>query len=156
MTEPSALPSSIAPSGRRILLAEDNPQDVFLLREAFLSENIPADFDCVPDGDQLLERLLSLFAGGRDPYALVVLDAHLPKRSAEEVLCALSRQQKRLNVPVVVLTNMISDRDKEKLLGLGVCEIFSKPLDLSDYFSLVHRLAALMDPGLQMHFQRRP
>ncbi|HEY3742738.1 MAG TPA: response regulator [Bryobacteraceae bacterium] len=127
--------------GRKILLAEDNPQDVFLLTEAFLTENIPVQIDCVEDGDQLLTLLTG---DGCGSYGLAVLDAHLPKRSAEEVLTLLGRQQKRPSMPLIILTTLASNQEKDRLMELGVKEILAKPFDLNEYFALAKKLGALL------------
>lgn len=127
--------------GRKILLAEDNPQDVFLLTEAFQTENIQVQIDCVEDGDQLLTLLNG---DGCDSYGLAVLDAHLPKRSAVEVLTLLGLQQKRPRMPVIVLTTLASNHEKDRLFELGVREILAKPFDLNEYFALAKRLGAML------------
>jgi CheY-like chemotaxis protein len=128
----------------RILLAEDNPQDVYLLKEAFEVENLDVELDCVSDGDELLTRLLRIAADDGDKYDLVLLDSHLPRRDTEDVLVILQSQQKSLSVPVIVLTSLISEPDKVRLLDLGVNEVLSKPLDLNEYFSLVRQLNSVL------------
>jgi len=128
----------------RILLAEDNPQDEFLLREALVNEGVKVELDCVQDGDELLKRLIQLDRDEAPCYGLVLLDAHLPRRNAGEVLSILSADNKSLNLPVVVLTTMLSEQDKAHLLALGVREVLSKPLDLNEYFSLARRLKSIL------------
>jgi DNA-binding response OmpR family regulator len=131
----------------RILLAEDNPQDVFLLKEAFEAEKLDVELDCVTDGDELLARLLGIAADDTNAYGLVLLDSHLPRRDTEDVLAILQEQQKSLSMPVIVLTSLISEQDKGRLLDLGVNEVLSKPLDLNEYFSLVRQLNSLLGGG---------
>ena len=124
-----------------MLLAEDNPLELLLLQEAFQNAELAVEIVCVPDGDQLLQRL-RLAADGQESYGLVVLDVHLPKRSASEVLMALKSENRRLEMPVVVLTTLISEADKTDLLKLGVHEILSKPSDLNEYFVLSTKLSS--------------
>jgi len=132
-------------AGTTILLAEDNPQDAFLLKEAFLMEKVDVQIDCVSDGDQLLSRLHTLTEDAPSSYDLVLLDAHLPRRNAEEVLSLLRGAKKTVPMPVVVLTALVSDHDKTRLLQLGVSEVLSKPVDLGEYFALVRRLVSILD-----------
>jgi DNA-binding response OmpR family regulator len=115
-----------------------------LLTEAFLAEKLSIEIDCVPDGDELLTRLASLDGDGLNTYGLVLLDVHMPRRSAEEVLMALNAQQRRLGIPLVVLTTLISHQHKDRLLNLGVREVISKPFDLGEYFALAKRLSAML------------
>jgi DNA-binding response OmpR family regulator len=135
---------SITRSSIRILLAEDNPQDVFLLKEAFEAEKLDVTLDCISDGDELLTRLLDLSRQDPTSYELVLLDSHLPRRSAEDVLTILNAQEQSLDVPVIVLTNLISDQEKGRLLDLGVKDVLAKPLDLSEYASLVRQLNSIL------------
>ena len=134
------------PQARRILVAEDNPQDLFLLCEAFVTEKLEVEIDCVTDGDQLLTKLVGLSEGQGESYGLVLLDYHLPRRSAEEVLMTLNEQQRTLGVPLVVLTTMISEGDKRRLLKLGVKDVLAKPFDLAEYFALARTLSSLLLP----------
>lgn len=129
---------------RRILLAEDNPNDVVLLKEAFMAEKLDVEIDCVTDGDQLLKLLTALGEGTQNPYALVILDVRLPRRSAEEVLLLLAEQELRLGVPLIVLTTLISEQERARLMRLGVTEVLSKPFDLAEYFTLARKLGALL------------
>ena len=128
-------------TARRILLAEDNPHDQFLLEESFAAENLNVQIDSVSDGDQLIERLRA--AAGS--YSVIVLDAHLPKRSAEEVLAVLQAEQGQLPVPVVVLTSLLPEAQKIRFQELGVRAILTKPLDLDEYLVLartIHGMSA--------------
>ena len=123
-------------------MAEDNPEDALLLEESFRAENLPVVIECVSDGEQLLNRL-------RQPgfalnhYSLIVLDAHLPRRSAEEVLATLHAGQGALHVPVVILSSMISDSQRDQFLQLGVAAVITKPLDLDEYIALARTLYAI-------------
>ena len=128
----------------RILLAEDNPHDCFLLEEAFSNANIAVHIECVPDGDQLLNRLREA-QGGNSPFGLIVLDAHLPRRSAEEVLTAIQDGHDQLDIPVVVLSSLISEQEKKRFLELGVHSNLSKPLDLNEYLDLARNLEKILD-----------
>ena len=129
---------------RRILLAEDNPNDVVLLKEVFVTEKLDVEIDCVTDGDQLLKLLTALGEGTPNHYGLVIIDGRLPKRSAEEVLLLLAEQQIRLGVPLIVLSTLISEQEKTRLIRLGVTEVLSKPFDLAEYFTLARKLGALL------------
>jgi two-component system sensor histidine kinase/response regulator len=134
-------------SSARILLAEDNPQDIFLLKEAFLNEHLNIEIDCVGNGDELLDRLQSFIAGRAVLPGLLLLDAHLPRRNAEEVLAVLHADNTVLPFPIVVLTTLISDQERIRLLGLGVREVLSKPLDLNEYYVLAQHLNSMLNKG---------
>ena len=72
----------------RLLLAEDNPGDVGLVREAIRTGGVDADLTVAKDGEQALILLRSA------RFNLVILDLNLPKRDGQAVLqlCAAMEQ----------------------------------------------------------------
>ena len=83
----------------RVLLVEDNPTDVLLLREA-LAEAASAEFVLTQ-----VERLADGLARLREvPFDVVLLDLGLPDSSGADTLVRLHRQEP--DVPVVVLTGL--------------------------------------------------
>ena len=130
-----------APVAKRILLAEDNPQDHFLLREAFSLAEVDAIIHCIADGDQLFNELRTNPDSG---YDLVLLDAHLPRRSALDILNAMKASNLRVSCPIVILTAMVSRAELGQLHDLGVHSVMAKPLDLNDYIALARALHKLM------------
>jgi CheY-like chemotaxis protein len=136
--------NSELPPERRILVAEDNPQDVLLLTEAFAAGEVAVDLHCVDDGEKLFTQLMALNGDGRDSYGMVLLDFHLPRKSAEEVLMALNARQRSFGIPLVVLTSMIAERDRRKLMDLGAHRVLDKPFDLNEYFALARNLVSIL------------
>jgi CheY-like chemotaxis protein len=132
------------PSPRRILMAEDNPHDHYLLLEAFSTERLDVDVQCVSDGNQLLSRLRGLRNSADNAFHLVLLDVNLPCLSAEEVLSILRSEHKTVDVPIVVLSSMVPDQQKHRLAELGVHTILSKPLDLDEYLELAKTLDSII------------
>jgi CheY-like chemotaxis protein len=124
----------------RILLAEDNPQDVFLLQEAFTNANLTVEIQSVNDGDELLKRLLREEPSAPPSIDLVLLDVRLPRRTAPEVLQMLRARRPHFDVPIVVLSSLISPQDRARFVELGTREVLSKPLDLEDYVGMAKTL----------------
>lgn len=133
--------SGIAP--KRLLLAEDNPHDRFLLEECFVSASIPVQIDWATDGQAALDLLLT---GQQNelPYCLVILDANLPRKAAHTILEELQAAGRTAGAPVVVLSSMLTGQRKETLLELGVHSVLKKPLDLAEYDQLALDLNAIM------------
>ncbi|BDC49575.1 hypothetical protein F183_A18910 [Bryobacterales bacterium F-183] len=131
---------SPAPAPKRLLLAEDNPHDRFLLEECFVSASIPVHIDWAPDGQAALDRLLAQ----TETYNLVILDANLPRKAAHMILEELHAAGRTAGAPVVVLSSMVTGQRKQNLLDLGVRAVLKKPLDLSEYDQLALDLNAIM------------
>lgn len=127
-------------STKRILAADDNPQDILLLEEAFRLGNIAVSIDSVCDGDELLQKLEATV----DPFDLLLIDCHLPRRSAEEVLQHLRKRGRTIAAPIAVLTSFVGEVQRRELVALGAQVVLSKPLELQEYVPLAIELDNLM------------
>jgi DNA-binding response OmpR family regulator len=129
--------SKPARASGRILLAEDNPSEAFLLQEAFAEQRIPVDIQRISDGERLLAKLRACPLD----VDLILLELNLPRRTAEEVLQTLRTENVRLDLPVTVLSSPISNEQSANLRELGVQSILVKPVDLDGYFELARDLS---------------
>lgn len=59
-------------------------------------------------------------------YDIVVLDLVMPKLSGFEVLKKLKKDVQLRKTPVVVLTNLNQDSDRQEVLGLGASDFLIK------------------------------
>jgi len=121
----------------RILVAEDNPADIYLLREAFSQEHQEVDLTVVSDGEEALEYIQrqGRFSEAALPD-LVVLDLNLPKSDGCDVLRCIKETDVYSGVPVVVLTSSDSPRDRKVIEGLGASSFITKPSDLDAFLAL--------------------
>src|ERR1700722_12476944 len=95
----------------QILLAEDNPADVYLIREALREHGVACPLRVATDGAEVLQIISSgqLQAEGRG-LALIILDLNLPRHDGTEILERLGQVRELAHVPVVVLTSSDSPR----------------------------------------------
>jgi len=123
-----------------ILLVEDNPADVYLVREALRSSGLPCDLRSFNDGDSALEALRQVQNDETShPPALLLLDWNLPTIGGAEVLAALARMPRLKRMPVAVLTSSSSPRDREVATRLGARRFIQKPNALQDFLDGVGR-----------------
>ena len=123
-----------------LLLVEDNPGDVGLVREAIAPfiEQGTLQFSTVEDGTKSLA-----FLRHQAPYTqvaapdLIFLDLNLPGRSGYEVLAELRQDPALRSVPVVVLTSSDNPQDTSRCYKLGASEYLVKPMELEQFLSLV-------------------
>jgi CheY-like chemotaxis protein len=101
-----------------ILIVEDDPSDVALLKRALIDANIHGSVSWVSNGDQAFEYLR-----GHHPFedrakhplpALVLLDIKLPRRSGFEVLEWIRSQPDELSRTVVILLTASRNSDDVK------------------------------------------
>ena len=133
---------------KRILVAEDNPADVYLLREALSQEELQVELVVVSDGEKALEYVQRQgeFRDAAVPD-LVVLDLNLPKSDGSDVLRCIREADAYRGVPVVVLTSSDSPRDRKTIEGLGADSFITKPSDLDAFLSLGRTLISFIQPG---------
>jgi CheY-like chemotaxis protein len=114
-----------------ILLAEDNDDDVFILRRALKQADVKNPLQVARDGQELMDYLsgAGAFAARRDhplPF-LLLLDLKLPLHNGLEVLEWMRRDPKLVRVTVVVLTSSAEQRDLRNARELGARFYLVKP-----------------------------
>lgn len=121
-----------------ILLVEDNPGDLRLLREAFRDAKVPHQLHVATDGQEALD-----FLHKRDHHAdapqphLILLDLNLPKMSGHEVLENLKRDAVLHNIPVIVLSSSADGRDIGRAYELHANCYIQKPSDLASFVQIM-------------------
>ena len=120
-----------------ILLAEDNPADVQLVREALEDREVQCGLHVVPDGAQAISFIEQVDRSSTLPCpSLLLLDLHLPKRNGEEILRYLRASERCGRTPVVVLTSSESPRDVENATRHAALHYFRKPSALDEFLTL--------------------
>ena len=124
-----------------ILLVEDNPNDVLLIRRAFNKVAVPNPLNVVGDGEKAIDYLSG--AGdyadrGRYPLPLfILLDLKLPRKSGHEVLGWLRAQPVLRRIPVVILTSSSIPADLERSYDAGVNSYLVKPVNFDELRELI-------------------
>ncbi len=125
---------------KRILLAEDDPNDVELTLSVLRKNHLVNDIAVVRDGAQALDYL---FRRGeyadRDPAppAFVLLDLKMPKVDGLEVLRAIKSDESLQSIPVIILTSSQEEQDLVRSYELGVNAYVVKPVDFRDFIDAV-------------------
>lgn len=114
-----------------ILLAEDNPDDVFFFRRALKNIGVKNPLKLVTDGEQAIDYFL-----GKGVYAdrqqhplpaLAILDIKMPKYSGLEVCREIRNDPSLKQLPVVILSTSPEQRDMETAQALGIQQYMVKP-----------------------------
>jgi chemotaxis family two-component system response regulator Rcp1 len=114
----------------KILLAEDNPGDVLLFREALNQQGLRFNLVVAADGEKAI-GLLPDEAGSSGRPDLIVLDVNLPKANGDVVLRHIRRQPWLNSVPVIILTSSSSPADRAVAMDLGATLYLQKSSDLN-------------------------
>lgn len=128
----------------QIVLVEDNPGDVGLLRHSLRESGRPFELHVLADGEAALQYVKTHCGvdGVRQP-CLIVLDLHLPRYGGEAVLRAIRQEPSLASVRVAVLTTQSSPQEQQRVEELGVRLYRRKPADLDEYFTLAQELITL-------------
>jgi CheY-like chemotaxis protein len=118
-----------------LVLAEDNPGDVFLVRRALDAEPISYELLIAKDGEEAIRYVAEAEAGERTIH-LFLIDLNLPRRDGLEVLARLRASSRLARVPVVLMTSSDSPRDRERGMALGASRYFQKPSDLKRFLEI--------------------
>ena len=119
----------------RIIVVEDNPADVYLLRRALSQAGLQCDLTVIDDGADALAYIQSSAQGGPRPD-LAVLDLNLPGHSGIEVLGSVRQSKNLTDLPVVVMTSSASLPERRQVEQLGVSRFITKPHDLNDFLQI--------------------
>ncbi|MGA2668515.1 MAG: response regulator [Ignavibacteria bacterium] len=121
-----------------ILLIEDNPGDVRLIKEAFKESKILNNFSVAFDGEQALDFLYKKGGFSNCPKPdIIFLDLNLPKKSGIEVLSEIKSHPELFSIPVVILTVSSAAENILKSYNLNANCYVTKPIDLDQFIDVV-------------------
>jgi CheY-like chemotaxis protein len=131
-----------SPNCREILIVEDNPGDVRLMKEALKALEPPVNVHVASDGEQamLFLRRQGQFVGAPQPN-LIFLDFNLPKSGSCDLLRAIKTNDSLTCIPVAVLTTSDVDTDIRQAYQLHANCYIRKPADLDSFLATVREAA---------------
>jgi two-component system, chemotaxis family, response regulator Rcp1 len=125
----------------RILVIEDSPADVHLLRHALNQHSDEYELEILQDGEQALEFIYEQRTVMAEPRpCVIVLDLHLPKHDGLSVLEAIKQTPPLAHLHVVALTSLFSPRDEAEVRSLGVRLYCEKPNELDAWIALAGKI----------------
>jgi CheY-like chemotaxis protein len=128
---------------KRILLAEDNPEDVELTLAALSEHQLANEVVAVRDGSEALDYLRRRGAHAARPEghpAVVLLDVKMPRVDGLEVLRQLKADAALRSIPVVMLTSSREESDLVESYRLGVNAYVVKPVEFREFIEAVKNL----------------
>jgi signal transduction histidine kinase/ActR/RegA family two-component response regulator len=132
---PVAAPEEEAAEGEsraRVLVAEDNPVNQLVAREAL--KRLGCRVDIVANGREALEAALSL------PYDLVFLDCQMPEMDGFDACRAIRQAEPPgQRMPIIAMTANVLKGDKEKCLEAGMDDYLPKPVRMAEMAATVER-----------------
>ncbi len=124
-----------------ILMAEDDPDDRLLARDAFAEAHLHNSLYFVEDGEQLMDYLHR-----RGNYAdpaksprpgIILLDLNMPKKDGREALVEIKSDKRLRRIPVVVMTTSRVEQDIVRSYDLGANSYITKPVTFSGFVEVI-------------------
>jgi CheY-like chemotaxis protein len=138
-----------------ILMADDDPDDRMLAREALEENRLANDLCFVEDGEELMDYLHQR-GKYKEPAAaprpgLILLDLNMPRKDGREALKEIKADPHLRRIPVIVLTTSKAEEDILRTYDLGANSFIIKPVTFE---SLVKAMKAMAKYWLE--FVRLP
>lgn len=121
----------------KILLAEDNPADVYLIQRALKQHEVLFELDVAENGKLALAKLRDYALHAEEALpSLIVLDLNLPQHDGIEILQSIHQIGAISKIPVVVLTSSDSPKDQMRSLASGARLYIRKPSNLEEFMAI--------------------
>jgi len=117
----------------RILLIEDDADDIELLEEALTDNNISYSLEVIMQGDKVVPYLekCNIFPD------IIILDFNIPKLHGRDILKIIKASGSFSDIPLIVLTTSKAKEDIEYALSSGAAHFITKPTTISDFNTAV-------------------
>ncbi len=121
-----------------LLLVEDNPGDVLLMKEIMKISKFPIHWTLARDGEKALDMLHDAenFSKRGEPD-LILLDLNLPRLDGREVLHAIKNDQRLEHIPVIILTSSQNSEDVAATYHDHASFHIVKPMDMNHFAVIV-------------------
>lgn len=126
----------------RILIADDDTDDIQLTKDCFDENELHVHVNDVADGQVLLDHLTKMteVSNLRDLPQLILLDINMPRKSGFEALQELKQNDTLRKIPVVIFSTSKATKDIERAYELGASCFVSKPNSLEEWCDKMGKL----------------
>jgi DNA-binding response OmpR family regulator len=126
---------------KKILLVEDNPNDVELTKRALQKAHTNSELIIAGDGIEAVKYFFGEHDNNgcliEDLPALVLLDLNLPRFNGFEVLRRMRAEKKTKQIPVIILTSSNEEKDIISGYDLGANSFVRKPVKFAEFAEVI-------------------
>ncbi|MGW8368593.1 MAG: response regulator [Gammaproteobacteria bacterium] len=121
-----------------LLMADDDPDDRELAKEALIESRVTNELRFVEDGEQLMDFLHRRNGYENAPKpGLILLDLNMPRKDGREALKEIKSSEDLRRIPVVILTTSRAEEDMLSGYDLGATSYISKPVTFESLVALM-------------------
>jgi CheY-like chemotaxis protein len=142
----------------QIVLIEDNPADVLLVKMALKENDVACEITIFKTGEEAVRALCPPPGAQKNllvPDA-ILLDLNTPKSDGFEVLGILKKTPRLANVPVAIITSSQAASDKARTYRIGAIRYIHKSAQLEDFLNKVGQAVKEMLSVREMPEPKRP
>ncbi len=143
-----------------ILMADDDPDDRQLTREAFIESRLVNDLRFVEDGEELLDYL---YRRGKfaDPSmspipGLILLDLNMPRKDGREALKEIKSDPRFRMIRVVIMTTSKAEEDILKTYDLSASSYITKPVTFEGLVDVIKTMGKYWLEIVELPYYERP
>ena len=129
---------------RKIILVEDNTDDVFMTKRMFEKSKISNEIIVLDDGEAAIKYMFSdkgdCKLDDKDLPLVMVLDLNLPKVHDIDILRKIRSCENTKLIPVIVLSGSRQEDDLITSYLLGVIAFVRKPVKFNDFIEAIREL----------------
>ncbi len=124
-----------------LVMAEDDPEDQMLVRDAFMEAQLENELVIVEDGEELLDYL-----NKRGRYEdvtrpdMILMDLNMPRKDGREAIAEIKADPELRSIPIIVLTTSGAEEDITRSYEMGVCSYICKPVRYERLVKVVRTL----------------
>lgn len=132
-----------------VLMAEDDPDDCFMIETAFKESGIAGSIRFVTDGEELMSYLrhVGQYTDSKEyPLpTLLLLDINMPRKDGRAALAEIRKDPSLKDLTVVIVTTSNDQSDKKYCERYDVFEYLNKPTsveELTQLMEIIRKLCA--------------
>ena len=134
--------------GRRhpvtILMADDDPDDCLLAREALAESRLANNLHFVSDGEELMDYMYQrgkyAEPGSAPRPGFILLDLNMPRKDGREALKEIKADPNLCHIPIIVLTTSKADEDIYRSYAQGANSFITKPVTFGSLVEVMRSL----------------
>lgn len=127
-----------------ILVADDDPDDRQMTKEAFQESLLANDLRFVEDGEELMDYLNQrgkyASEGAAPVPGLILLDLNMPRKDGREALQEIKANPKLRAIRVVIMTTSKAEEDVLRSYDLSAASYIAKPVTFERLVEVVRTL----------------
>jgi CheY-like chemotaxis protein len=124
----------------KILLIEDDADDIELLQDALQQNNVSFAIHVIMEGDKAIPYLES----GAERPDVIVMDFNLPKLHGREIISQIRASKDLNSIPLMVLTTSASQDDMRYAFSMGANKFITKPNTMQGFNTTVEAIVSMV------------